>query len=54
MHSIERKLVNQIRFGRRGARVLARNGHRGYAKQYRNACRRLIVELRALRAEVAA
>lgn len=51
-HTIERKLVSQIRFARHGARVLDRNGHHDYAHQYRDACRRLIAELRALRAEV--
>ncbi|HET7663872.1 MAG TPA: hypothetical protein VFK31_09565 [Rhodanobacteraceae bacterium] len=53
-YSIERKLISQIRFGFHGARVLARNGHHGYARQYRAACRRQIAELRALRAEVGA
>lgn len=46
----QRELISAIRFGRHGARLLARQGHSKYAKQYRSGCRNRIAELRELRA----
>lgn len=50
----KRELISQIRFARHGARLLARQGHIRYAKQYRAVCRDRIADLRALRASVVA
>jgi hypothetical protein len=49
-----RELISAIRFARHGARLLARQGHIKYAKQYRNVCQARIAELRAMRAGGAA
>lgn len=53
MGQTQRELISTIRFGRHGARVLARNGHHDVARQYRRAVRNNIDKLRELRAGVA-
>lgn len=54
MRSIKQQLISRIRFGFYGSRKLARLGHPALAKQYRDAARHFIAELRALRAKAAA
>ena len=46
----QRELISAIRFGRHGARLLARQGHTKYVNQYRMVCRNRIADLRVLRA----